>query len=129
MKVLIPFLILMFSTTVSAQSSSLENRIRELERRISILEAAVTSGATGGSAVNQSWSRVQNWIRVNDAGYTGTKASIRRILGEPDGQDRGNGGSRYIYPYGAIVDFDLQGKVIGWASPDCADDGVVYTCN
>ncbi|MCK4338421.1 MAG: outer membrane protein assembly factor BamE [Candidatus Cloacimonetes bacterium] len=120
--ILICFLILIFTNSLSADQSSeikkLEARIVELEKRVAKLEALLENSKTREIEFLEKWKNRSLWRKLN-VGMT--KHQVETLLGEPRKID---GGSTLTYWYyskeswHSNISFDNSGSVYGWTEPD-----------
>ena len=103
----------------TASAQSLDDRIRELERRVDQLEkqaappAASVSASKSLSSPSEGWRQRENW-RSLKRGMT--ESDVRSILGEPQKIDTFPSWSNWRYPDGGSTRFTGQdGRLDGWS--------------
>ena len=102
-----------------ASAQSLDDRVRDLERRIEQLEKQTSLPASIPSAnklgQQDGWRQRENW-RSLKRGMT--ESNVRSILGEPQKVDTFSTWSSWTYPSGGNVRFGSGGgRVDGWVEP------------
>lgn len=98
------------SSTAAAQS--LDDRVRELERRVEQLEK---QGSTRSAAVEPSRTPGRSGWRSLQRGMT--QADVRSIVGEPDSVDVFPSFSFWSYRNGGKIQFGRESRVEGWSEP------------
>jgi len=107
-------------TCTMAAAQSLDERVRDLERRVEQLEKvgkqpAGAAGANRTTGRSDSSRQLENWRSLR---LGMTEADVRTILGEPHKVEV-IGFITWDYPGGGSVRFDRRnGKVQGWSEPD-----------
>lgn len=103
-----------------AAAQSLDERVRDLERRVEQIEKAKEQ-STGAAGANRTAGRsdssrqLASWRSLR---LGMTEADVRTILGEPNKVEV-VGYISWDYPGGGRVRFDrFSGKVQGWSEPD-----------
>ncbi len=106
------------SSAVLAQS--IDDRVRDLERRVERLESQLLTQAAAPArrqvdGAQDGWKRLENW-RSLQRGMTET--DVRRVLGEPHRVDAFGSFAVWYYPAGGSdVKFDRDRGVSGWSEP------------
>lgn len=104
-----------------ASAQSLDDRVRELERRVEQLETQVVqpgspiSAPKPVSSQKDGWRQRENWRSLK----RGMKDSdVRSILGEPHKVDTFSTFSIWHYPGGGSANFGgRDGRLDGWSEP------------
>lgn len=107
----------LFCAVASAQS--LDDRVRDLERRVEQLEkqgahpASPASAPKPVSGQSDGWRQIENWRSLRRGM---TESDVRSILGEPQRVDASSSLTLWAYPRGGSADF-LGGRLNGWREP------------
>jgi hypothetical protein len=109
-------------TCTMAAAQSLDDRVRELERRVEQLEQQVGKQPAAAAGANRSTGRsggsrqLENWRSLRRGM---SEADVRSILGEPHKVNVMSSMGVWYYdpPVGGNVHFDGGGKVEGWSEP------------
>jgi hypothetical protein len=103
----------------SCFGQSIDDRVRDLERRVEQLEKQAKQSASSPSQLQiaggqDRWKQVENW-RSLKRGMT--EADVRRLLGEPHKVNATARFTAWQYQPGADVVFDRDGRVGAWTEP------------
>jgi hypothetical protein len=104
---------------VAASAQTLEDRVRELERRVGQLESQLaqpnapavakpTNTKTDGWRQRESWRALKRGMSDSD---------VRSLLGEPASVNVFGPISEWQYPQGGWVRLDKNDRVEGWVEP------------
>ena len=103
-----------------ASAQSLDDRVRELERRVEQLEKQLAqSTASSGTpkpvaAQADGWQKKENW-RALKQGMSDSE--VRALLGEPDKVNAFSTFKVWLYPAQGQVQFDKRSAVDSWTEP------------
>jgi outer membrane protein assembly factor BamE (lipoprotein component of BamABCDE complex) len=103
-----------------ASAQSLDERVRELERRVEQLEKQQAPSTTSSVAPKPTtgqtdgWKKKENW-RTLKQGMSDN--DVRALLGEPDKVNTFSTFKVWLYPDYGQVQFDNRSVVEGWAEP------------
>ncbi len=104
----------------AAAAQSIEDRVRDLERRVEQLEnqraQSISPATTSKPRTSQpdGWRQRENW-RTLKRGMTGS--DVRSILGEPSKVNAFGSFTVWDYPGGGRAQLDSQEKLEGWGEP------------
>ena len=104
---------LVFCSSAGAEEKSLEQRIVELEKRISALEAQLN----GAEPIKEPWKNPATWAGIKNGM---PETDVKKLLGEPSRIVDRVFTTWYYHPKSelhAFVWFD-EGKVVGWEPPE-----------
>jgi hypothetical protein len=97
-----------------ASAQSLDDRVRELERRVEQLEKQGAKPASPASANQPVSSQTEKWRSLRRGM---TESDVRSVLGEPSKVDVGVSYVTWEYPERGNVRFDFNGRVQVWSEP------------
>lgn len=103
-----------------ASAQSLDDRVRELERRVEQLERQSSQpnspvvAPKPASGQPDGWRQRENWRSLRRGM---TESEVRSILGEPQKVDSYSSFSTWAYPGNGQAGFDRNGRLERWSEP------------
>ena len=112
--------VISFCACSAAFAQSIDDRVRDLERRVERLEAQYLAQPASAPAsprvtsAEDGWKRLENWRAIRRGM---TEADARSILGEPQRVNASGPITVWDYPPGGSEVRFFSGRVDGWREP------------